>query len=643
MNNRYIFLLSLIILLFSCSQSYSQLNGSYVIGTGGNYETITSAVNALVTEGVNGQVVFNIKTGSYFERVTIDSIPGSSEVNNIIFRSKTGIKEDVIWHYSENFTSTAVVTLVKADHITFQNITFQNDYSNAVQYVFILSLNCDEINILNNIITTVGGLTSSYGIYSNAASTKNLTITGNTIASIYSIDLRQSDNSSGTKIIGNHISGQTGVYISNHDSLRIEENIIDPFPFTVLDRTALSINNCGKFIRIVKNKIISNGSPRTMPGNGISISNCVFDSSLIANNFVRYTGGRGLFIINSQGLNIYFNTIRSPGNYPPDYATNLTLENTSQCNVKNNILGGTNSDYRNDFNSSLSSDYNCFYPDDSTESPHILFYNGTGYSNIEQFRTVSNNDFNSLINIVNFVSNTDFHLAVTSIGDERLVGTPVQGITDDIDGDPRDPFFPYMGADESDMALPVELNSFSSNVSGRDVSLIWITTSENNNYGFAVEKAIIKNASQVNWTDIGFVKGNGTVNSPENYSFPDKNLNSGKYKYRLKQIDYNGNYQYFPLNEEIVINPPEKFFLSQNYPNPFNPNTTINYQVPVNGFISIKIYDVTGQEIIRPVNEYQTAGYYEFKFNGSGLPSGVYFYKIESGDFTATKKMLLMK
>ncbi len=88
---------------------------------------------------------------------------------------------------------------------------------------------------------------------------------------------------------------------------------------------------------------------------------------------------------------------------------------------------------------------------------------------------------------------------------------------------------------------------------------------------------------------------------------------------------------------------PSQFTLSQNYPNPFNPSTKIKYQIPELSFITIKIYDVLGKEIVTLINEEKSAGTYEVEFSGTGLPSGIYFYQLKTGSFTATKKSLLLK
>jgi len=93
------------------------------------------------------------------------------------------------------------------------------------------------------------------------------------------------------------------------------------------------------------------------------------------------------------------------------------------------------------------------------------------------------------------------------------------------------------------------------------------------------------------------------------------------------------------INSEV----PDEFKLNQNYPNPFNPTTTIKYQIPELSFVTLKVYDVLGNEIETLVNEEKPAGSYEVTWYAEGLPSGVFFYQLRAGEFVQTKKMLLLK
>ena len=187
--------------------------------------------------------------------------------------------------------------------------------------------------------------------------------------------------------------------------------------------------------------------------------------------------------------------------------------------------------------------------------------------------------------------------------------------------------------------LPVEMNSFSSFVRGRDVTLFWSSEKETNNAGFDIERSTLPGS----WNKVGFVRGYGNSNSVNYYSYTDRGLQSGKYFYRLKQTDLNGNFEYFNLNNEVNIGIPVKFELSQNYPNPFNPSTNLEFGIPDLGFVSLKVYNASGREVAILVNEVKTAGYYSVSFNGSNMPSGIYFYTLQADNFISTKKMLLVK
>ncbi|TRZ52222.1 T9SS C-terminal target domain-containing protein, partial [bacterium] len=192
--------------------------------------------------------------------------------------------------------------------------------------------------------------------------------------------------------------------------------------------------------------------------------------------------------------------------------------------------------------------------------------------------------------------------------------------------------------------LPVHLSSFTSIVSGRNIKLNWVTTSEQNNSGFDIERK----STEDNFAKVGFIEGKGTVNTPSNYSYEDRNLQTGKYYYRLKQIDNNGNFEYHNLSGSVEIGIPAKFNLSQNYPNPFNPVTKINFDLPDDNKISIEIYNITGKLVTKLLNnEFRSAGYYTIYFNGSSLSSGVYFYRFiaeSNGKQTIiTKHMILIK
>lgn len=191
--------------------------------------------------------------------------------------------------------------------------------------------------------------------------------------------------------------------------------------------------------------------------------------------------------------------------------------------------------------------------------------------------------------------------------------------------------------------LPVELSSFTANLVNEKVKLKWITETEVNNYGFDVERKV----NQDEWNKIGFVEGYGNSNSQKTYTFSDDHLMGGSnFYYRLKQIDTDGQYEYSEIIE--IENVPQSFALFQNYPNPFNPSTKIRFQLPVEAKVEIKIFDLTGAEIITLLNEEKDAGVHEIEFNAKRFASGLYFYRIQADlpgrqAFVETKKMILMR
>ncbi len=198
--------------------------------------------------------------------------------------------------------------------------------------------------------------------------------------------------------------------------------------------------------------------------------------------------------------------------------------------------------------------------------------------------------------------------------------------------------------------LPVQLASFNATVvDGSNVEMTWTTVSEVNNYGFFVQN---RGVDDLSYTDVpgSFVGGNGTTLDPQHYAFTQMNVPPGEYLYRLKQIDLDGLEHYSSAVAVTVQsltgvadNRPYIFSLDQNFPNPFNPSTLISYQLPARERVVLKVYDVFGREVATLQDGYQDAGNRSVRFDGSAMPSGMYFYKITAGTNSLVKKMVLMK
>lgn len=195
-------------------------------------------------------------------------------------------------------------------------------------------------------------------------------------------------------------------------------------------------------------------------------------------------------------------------------------------------------------------------------------------------------------------------------------------------------------------SVPVELQSFNVEQSYSKISIEWKTATETNNFGFEIQRAVLaenEDAASAQFATIRFVKGAGTTTEPNNYSYQDdiRNINSSKIAYCIKQVDVNGSYKIY--DAKVINVAPYSYSLSQNYPNPFNPETKIEFQLPFDENVTLKVFDVLGREAATLLSEPLTAGFHSVNFNAGNLTTGVYFYKLKTNNFTETKKMVIAK
>jgi hypothetical protein len=443
-----------------------------------------------------------------------------------------------------------------------------------------------------------------HDIFGNEVILNQSIVANTTNEAIYAVDV---DTNSVVNIFNNRISsvasissgtnvGNTAISIESFGTYNIYNNMIYGFNLTAANPTA--------FLRGIKNA--SSSATLNLNYNSIYMS----DIPSIGSGVVTY---QGIYLTN--GTNTVQNNIIYDAE--PDFSTYCI--------------------YREGTSGTLVSDYNNFYPVNPTNG-NVGYWNTAATPTLANWQTASGQDANSITKQVFFVSATDLHLTGSSNGDFDLIGTPIAGITDDIDGDLRNANFPYMGCDEASIPLPVELATFGATVVSGEVYLKWTTSSETNNQGFEIQRSNGKN-----FEAIGFVPGNGTTSQSHSYSFADSDVESGVYSYRLKQIDMNGDFSYSNVIE-VDVTSPLHFDLSQNYPNPFNPATTINYEIaaPVN--VTLIIYNTLGEQVEVLINNQMTEpGKYSVRFDASNLASGTYIYRLTAGDFVQTKKMMLTK
>jgi hypothetical protein len=166
--------------------------------------------------------------------------------------------------------------------------------------------------------------------------------------------------------------------------------------------------------------------------------------------------------------------------------------------------------------------------------------------------------------------------------------------------------------------------------------LTWSTASEINNKGFEVQRR----TETGNWSALGFVNGAGSSSNTHNYNYSDDKLSSGKYYYRLKQIDIDGRFEFSPV-VSAVIGGSQKFSLDQNYPNPFRGETIVRFTLPERANVKLMVFDMHGRMVKTLVSGSREKGTHAITVNSTTLTSGLYYYKLETENFSAVKKMTI--
>jgi len=375
---------------------------------------------------------------------------------------------------------------------------------------------------------------------------------------------------------------------------------------------------------LITNNMIINNQCFGGEGEGGGIKCWINDKSIIINNTIAYNNA-------THGGGICCNQ-----NSDPILINNIIWENTATYGNQVNLLEAT-------------SDPNFFFCD-IQGGKEEFGGNGSGVNYTGQYE----NNIDSDPLFVDVPAN-DFRLTDYS----PCIGAGVDSIEIEnlwynaplfcIYGNPRPSpagTSPDIGACENLLGspLPVEFVVFTANKKDNQVTLNWLTATETNNSGFEIERRTITGGVSGNWNKIGFTPGFGTTTEPKEYSYVDNiiGINGTALAYRLKQVDFDGSFEYSDVVEVdfIAFN---SYLLEQNYPNPFNPTTTIGFGIENKSNVKIAVFNSIGEEVLVLLNEEREPGFHQVEFNAANLPSGVYFYQLRAGSFMATKKMILMK
>ena len=346
---------------------------------------------------------------------------------------------------------------------------------------------------------------------------------------------------------------------------------------------------------------------------------------------------------NSSGIQQWVQRYNSPSN-SYDYAYSMAVDGSSNVYV----TGNSADDYATiKYNSSGVQQWAQIYNGtgnagdaasslavDASGNVYVTGYSYTGAGTTYDYATIKYNSSGTpeWVQIYNGPGNFyDMPHAIALDGSENIYVTGQSGGS----GSGLD----FATIKYSQQPIPVELTSFTANITNEgNVVLNWSTATETNNQMFEIERR----AESDEYYEIGYVEGAGTTTEPKEYFYIDQTVEPGEYYYRLKQIDFNGVYEY---SDEVFVEVKAAltFSLEQNYPNPFNPSTKIEYSINQSGLVTLTIFDMLGNEIWALVNEEKSAGVYEVDFNAEELTSGIYFCQLQAGSFVEVKKMILMK
>ncbi len=461
--------------------------------------------------------------------------------------------------------------------------------------------------------------------------------------------------------------GGSGIQATYFDHVHIENNIVfnnakyNPNQTSGISMyQAIAVDDAPGYHAIVRNNrsygninLVPLGNAGTKDGNGILIddfrnsagdnpTNIVFPHrTLIENNLCYDNGGKGLQVFKSDHVDVFNNTV---------YHNNHDLQSTSTWRGELSLISSTDTVWRNNigvsnpgegvlvWNSALfiSKGGDTVWENNLTFSGTpgdlgIHIDNGT----LTEEYLIDNNVLGSDPTFMD-VGSADFSLqhespAVNAGSDEIISFFDInylkrlEGVVDigafELDGEP----------------LPVELTSFDALVKDTDVLLSWTTASELNNAGFSVE---LQSPGR-DFEQVLFIDGHGTTDTEKVYDATLTGLAAGSYAIRLKQLDFDGTFEYSETLSVVVT--AEAYRLAQSYPNPFNPQTRIEYTLPVGGHVSLEVFDLLGRSVRTLVGEEQAAGTHTVVFDAKDLPNGTYVYRLTAGAFTETKTMVLLK
>lgn len=535
------------------------LSGVYTIGTGGDFPSFASASNALNSFGVSGAVIFNVFTGTYTEQVTLNQIAGVSSTNTILIKSQSGDSSDVTLQFASNATNNYVLKLNGTDYCTIQNMTLKSTGSNYGNVIEVAN-NSDNIIIKSNqILSATYAGANGAGIYVPAAgNSDNLEIEKNYINvygeyGIYVYGTSTSSLQSGTEIKKNTIiHGRYGIDANYQDAILISENHISQVSAPSSGYSyAVNLVNCNNACEVSKNKLFVKGGNTYLYGIYVGTSSGSSSSKmLIANNFISILSGgnpRGIYTTNASHLNIYYNNIvlnSGGGNgrtiYLSNNSTNMAMQNN---NVMNNNGGYAIYAVTGSIGSS---NYNNLYSLGGT----LGRIGNQNTASLANWKSATSQDANSISVNPSFMSTTDLHVANYAM--DKL-GSPIAGITTDIDGEVRDVTNPDIGADEFQANYEISVEQF--------VSPLAFICGGNENIEITIKNngAVTLTSLTINWSVNSIAQtafnwtGSLALNATATVNLGTYNFVSGAHTVLVQTISPNGQNDQVQSNDTMSL------------------------------------------------------------------------------------------
>lgn len=445
------------------------LAGNYTIGgSGADFNDFTEAVLTLSYCGVSAPVVFNVAAGNYDEQISIPAIVGASSASTITFQSASGVSTDVVLRYAALGTNdNYVVQLDSADYIRFRNMTLQSTTASTYGKVVVMrggaSFNTFEGNIIRSVSSTSS---NAAAVYCAAGAQDDFNVfTGNTIENgYYGIYCYGSSTykKQGNQFLNNVISGYYyyGLYNYYSDSTIVVGNTLTNASNSgTTYHLYLGYSDNG--LRVERNRVHATNTSTCYALYSYYSDGSATKPNMIFNNFISQGTGTstayGLYSSNSTYTNFYYNSVNITAGSSSNRALYVTGGNN--VNVINNNLvtiGGGHAYYVSTTTALVTSDYNNIY----TPTGLYAYYGSTAYATLAALQAASGKDSNSIAIDPNYVSASDLHVLNPGLNG---TGTPIAGITTDIDGQTRNAQHPDIGADEfSPIAKDIAVTAFTS-------------------------------------------------------------------------------------------------------------------------------------------------------------------------------------